>query len=123
MLEVENLKGKTFLDIGSGSGIFSMCAMRLGAERVHSFDYDPGSVACTKELKRRYFPDDARWAIEEGSVLDKEYLSNMMNEEIAEYFGMDKVYCSKPGSIEAKEGDKGKPKAKKDCAENRGVIK
>jgi len=29
----------------------------LGA-RVHSFDYDPQSVACTAELKRRYFEGD-----------------------------------------------------------------
>src|SRR5918997_4673804 len=68
MLEVESLAGKTFLDIGSGSGLFSLAARRLGA-RVHSFDYDPQSVACAAELKRRYFPDDDQWQIEEGSVL------------------------------------------------------
>jgi O-antigen/teichoic acid export membrane protein len=48
----------SFLDIGSGSGLFSLAARRLGA-RVRSFDYDPQSVACTAELRRRYFPDDA----------------------------------------------------------------
>jgi 2-polyprenyl-6-hydroxyphenyl methylase/3-demethylubiquinone-9 3-methyltransferase len=48
MLNVHNLKGKTFLDIGSGSGLFSLAARNLGA-RVHSFDYDPQSVAC-KEI-------------------------------------------------------------------------
>src|SRR5262245_35538208 len=56
-LQVERLAGKTFLDIGSGSGLFSLVARRLGA-RVHSFDYDPQSVACTQELRRRFFPDD-----------------------------------------------------------------
>ena len=50
MLEVESLEGKTFLDIGSGSGLFSLVARQLGAT-VHSFDYDPQSVACTQELK------------------------------------------------------------------------
>ncbi len=49
MLEVDNLQGKSFLDIGSGSGLFSLAARRLGA-RVYSFDYDPKSVACTREL-------------------------------------------------------------------------
>lgn len=73
MLGVENLVGKSFIDIGSGSGLFSLAARRLGA-RVHSFDYDPKSVACTAELKRRYFPDDPEWVVEEGSVLDNEYL-------------------------------------------------
>lgn len=76
MLEVENLADKTFLDIGSGSGLFSLAARRLGA-RVLSFDYDPQSVACTAELKRRYFPLDNNWTIEEGSALDPEYLNSL----------------------------------------------
>ena len=45
MLEVEDLKGKTFLDIGSGSGLFSLAAVRLGASKVHSLDYDSQSVS------------------------------------------------------------------------------
>src|SRR3954463_14781813 len=55
MLKTERLDGKSFLDVGSGSGLFSLVARRIGA-KVHSFDYDPQSVACTIELKRRYFP-------------------------------------------------------------------
>src|SRR5205807_740046 len=73
MLEVESLAGRSFLDIGSGSGLFSLAARRLGA-RVRSFDYDPQSVACTRELRRRFYPDDADWQIEEGSVLDEGYV-------------------------------------------------
>lgn len=76
MLEVESLEGKTFLDIGSGSGLFSLAARRLGA-RVHSLDYDPNSVACTAELRRRYFADDENWKVEEGSALDKDYISSL----------------------------------------------
>ena len=70
MLQVDSLKGKRFLDIGSGSGLFSLVARRLGAS-VHSFDYDTQSVACTRELKRRYFPEDKSWIIEHVSVLDR----------------------------------------------------
>lgn len=76
MLQVENLTNKSFLDVGSGSGIFSLAARRLGA-RVHSFDYDPESVACTMELRRRYFNEDAAWTVEEGSVLDTNYLQSL----------------------------------------------
>ncbi len=76
MLSVETFAGKTFLDIGSGSGLFSLAARRLGA-KVHSFDYDPHSVACTAELRRRYFPDDPEWVVGKGSVLDKEYLNKL----------------------------------------------
>src|SRR5271154_68122 len=60
MLEVSDLRGKTFVDVGCGSGLFSLAARRLGA-RVHSFDYDPQSVACALELRQRYFPGDPDW--------------------------------------------------------------
>jgi 2-polyprenyl-3-methyl-5-hydroxy-6-metoxy-1,4-benzoquinol methylase len=76
MLEVEDLRGRSFLDIGSGSGLFSLAARRLGA-RVHSFDYDPHSVACTRELRRRYFREDPDWTIESGSALDADYLRRL----------------------------------------------
>jgi 2-polyprenyl-6-hydroxyphenyl methylase/3-demethylubiquinone-9 3-methyltransferase len=76
MLGQQRLDGLTFLDIGSGSGLSSLAARRLGA-RVHSFDYDPQSVASTAELRRRYFPDDASWTVERGSALDPGYLSRL----------------------------------------------
>jgi 2-polyprenyl-6-hydroxyphenyl methylase/3-demethylubiquinone-9 3-methyltransferase len=77
MLGVESLEGRRFLDAGSGSGLFSLAARRLGAEHVHSFDFDPQSVACTQELRHRYFPDDPRWTIEQGSVLDEEFVGRL----------------------------------------------
>jgi len=86
-LEVTSLAGKTFLDIGSGSGLFSLAARRLGA-RVHSFDFDPKSVACAVELRRRYFPDDADWMIEEGSALDSNYLSSLGTFDVVYSWGV-----------------------------------
>ena len=87
MLQVEDLTNKSFLDVGSGSGIFSLAAKRLGA-RVHSFDYDPESVACTKELRRRYFSDDSDWTVEEGSVLDANYLHSLGKFDIVYSWGV-----------------------------------
>ncbi len=54
MLWTNNLSGKTVLNIGSGSGLFSLVARKLGAS-IHSFDYDPFSVICTKELRLSTF--------------------------------------------------------------------
>ena len=87
MLEVSDLADKSFLDIGSGSGLFSLAARRLGA-RVHSFDFDPQSVACTTELRRRYFPQDPHWTIEEASVLDKEYVRALGQFDIVYSWGV-----------------------------------
>lgn len=87
MLGVKNLQGKTFLDAGSGSGLFSLAARRLGA-KVHSFDYDPQSVACTAELKQRYFADDIQWIVEEGSVLDRDYLTRLGQFDVVYSWGV-----------------------------------
>ena len=87
MLRVEDLRGKRFLDIGSGSGLFSLAARRLGAA-VHSFDYDPQSVACAKELRRRYFPNDSSWTIEEGSALDQRYLESLGQFDVVYSWGV-----------------------------------
>ena len=87
LLEVENLAGRTFLDIGSGSGLFSLAARRLGA-RVHSFDYDLDSVACTAELRQRYFPGDPDWTVEQGSVLDEVYLHKLEAADVVYSWGV-----------------------------------
>jgi 2-polyprenyl-6-hydroxyphenyl methylase/3-demethylubiquinone-9 3-methyltransferase len=88
MLEVEDFKGKSFIDIGSGSGLFSLAAMRLGAARVHSFDYDPQSVACAQELKRRYFHEAGNWSIGQGSVLDSTYLASLGTFDVVYSWGV-----------------------------------
>lgn len=74
MLKLDSLAGCRFFDVGSGSGLFSLAARRLGAE-VTSFDYDPRSVACTRALRDRYFGGDLQWKVERGSVLDNDYLA------------------------------------------------
>jgi len=83
----ESLAGRSFLDVGSGSGLSSLAARRLDA-RVTSFDYDGQSVACTDELRRRYLPDDPLWIIEQGSVLDTEYLARLGQFEIVYSWGV-----------------------------------
>jgi len=87
MLECETLEGKTFLDIGSGSGLFSLAARRLGA-RVHSFDFDSSSFGCTQELRNRYFPGDPNWRVEQGSALDPDYLAGLGKFDIVYSWGV-----------------------------------
>ena len=83
----EGLLGRSFLDVGSGSGLSSLAAVHLGA-RVHSFDYDEECIACTAELKQRYYPDKSNWAIEKGSVLDQGYLHALGKFDIVYSWGV-----------------------------------
>lgn len=87
LLKIQDLQGKDFLDIGCGSGLFSLVARKLGAN-VHSFDYDPQAVECAKELKSRYFNNDDKWVIEEGSVLDDSYVRKLGNFNVVYSWGV-----------------------------------
>ena len=87
MLGTDRLTERRFLDLGCGSGLFSLAARRLGA-RVYSVDFDPHSVACASELRRRYFPDHESWQIEEGSALDAAYLESLGRFDIVYSWGV-----------------------------------
>lgn len=87
MLRTDRLDGQRFLDVGSGSGLFSLAARRLGAS-VHSFDLDPASVGCTSELRRRYFAGDAHWVIEQGSALNRDYLASLGQFDVVYSWGV-----------------------------------
>jgi hypothetical protein len=82
LLRRDSLAGAGFVDIGCGSGVFSLAARWLGA-RVHSFDYDPDSVRCTQGLRDQYCPGDQDWTIEQGSVLDHDYLRTLGRFDVA----------------------------------------
>lgn len=87
MLETTDLKGLHFLDIGSGSGLFSLAARRLGAH-VESFDFDPQSVACTTHLRERYFKNDSEWTVKQGSVLDQNFMNQLAPADIVYSWGV-----------------------------------
>jgi 2-polyprenyl-6-hydroxyphenyl methylase/3-demethylubiquinone-9 3-methyltransferase len=65
---VGDLAGKSFLDIGSGSGLFSLAALRLGAAEVLAVDIDSDSVTTTRKLLSR--APENKWRAEEISVFD-----------------------------------------------------
>lgn len=87
LLEVDSLAGQRFLDAGSGSGLFSLAARRLGAT-VTSFDYDPDSVQCTQRLKDRFNASDDYWNVVPGSVLDAEFISSLGQFDIVYSWGV-----------------------------------
>lgn len=86
-IDMDNLSGKRFLDVGAGSGLFSLAARNLGAD-VYSFDYDTDSVECIRHLKEKFYREDEKWQIETGDILDKEYLSGLGQFDIVYSWGV-----------------------------------
>ena len=86
-LDMDNLEGKYFLDIGCGSGLHSLAALRAGAAKVLSFDYDADSVTTTKQL-REFAGVLSTWTVTQGSILDKEFLSMIEPADIVYAWGV-----------------------------------
>jgi len=74
LLGLTTLEGRTFLDIGCGSGLHSLAAFRLGAKQIISFDYDSDSVKTTEKL-RGEVGNPAHWTVFQGSILDPELVA------------------------------------------------
>ena len=86
-LHMESLKGKTFMDIGCGSGIASLCAYRLGAKKIIGFDRDKYCIECSNYLKKKE-SNTSNWKIDYGSVLDDNFLSKFPEMDVVYAFGV-----------------------------------
>ena len=87
MLNLETLKGKSFLDVGCGSAIFSLAAKNLGANVV-SVDYDPNCITCANNLKNKFYKNDDRWTILEGSAINKDFMVSLGQFDIVYSWGV-----------------------------------
>jgi 2-polyprenyl-3-methyl-5-hydroxy-6-metoxy-1,4-benzoquinol methylase len=81
------LAGRRMLDIGSGSGLSSVAALRLGASVV-AFDFDEQSVQCTRELVGRFGASDCEFSLSRGSTLDHEFMSSLGTFDIVYSWGV-----------------------------------
>lgn len=87
MLRADDLRGKVVLDIGCGSGIHSLAALRMGAAKVVSFDYDEDSVATTRRV-REFAQNPENWEVFQGSVLDVELMRGLPKADIVYSWGV-----------------------------------
>lgn len=85
-LGTSELTGRTFLDVGCGSGLFSLAALRMGAQ-VRSFDYDPDSVNAAQKVRQEFAPD-SDWRICRGSVLDPTFVKQLGQADIVYSWGV-----------------------------------
>jgi 2-polyprenyl-6-hydroxyphenyl methylase/3-demethylubiquinone-9 3-methyltransferase len=84
---MDSFAGRSFLDVGCGSGLSSLAALQLGADRVRSFDYDVDSVEATQELRSRT-GSPAHWEVSRGDVLDRRFLAELGRFDIVYAWGV-----------------------------------
>lgn len=73
---MDDLKGKSVIDIGCGSGIFSYAMSTMNPEKLVSFDVDQFSVECCKHMREKA-GNPSNWEIKEGSILDDKFVSSL----------------------------------------------
>jgi 2-polyprenyl-6-hydroxyphenyl methylase/3-demethylubiquinone-9 3-methyltransferase len=87
-LGMENLKGKSFLDIGCGSGVFSFAAHLMGAGEITSFDVDTFSIKSCEFLSQQKAGNPKNWNIVEGSILDETFVRSLNEHDIVYSWGV-----------------------------------
>jgi len=75
LLENESLVGKSFLDVGCGSGLFSIAAHRLGATRVVGLDLNLRCIE-TAQSNRNLLAPDSPIEFHVASALEPEQLQH-----------------------------------------------
>lgn len=86
-LGLPSLAGFSFLDVGCGSGLSSLAALRAGAEMVVSFDFDPDSVRAAQTL-HDYAGSPKNWRILRGDALDPDFLQSLGKFDIVYSWGV-----------------------------------
>lgn len=81
------IEGKTFVDIGCGSGLFSLAAFLLGAKEVVSVDIDDSSIVCVQKLRGK-FENPVHWKVIQGSALDKDFMQSIGQFDVVYSWGV-----------------------------------
>lgn len=81
------LEGRSFIDAGCGSGVFSLAAHRLGTRELMSVDIDPNSVECAEFLRERAGSPES-WSVRQGSLLDTEFVAGLGTADMVYSWGV-----------------------------------
>jgi 2-polyprenyl-6-hydroxyphenyl methylase/3-demethylubiquinone-9 3-methyltransferase len=84
LLEKKSLEGKSFLDVGCGSGLFSIAAYRLGAAKVIGIDVDPRCIQISQANRVLLAP---------GSPIEFHEASALESEQLKSFGSFDLVYA------------------------------
>jgi len=84
LLRKSSLAGLTFLDVGCGSGLFSIAAYCLGASRVVGVDVNPRCIATSQDNRERLIP---------GSPVEFHIASALELDQLGRFGAFDLVYA------------------------------
>lgn len=88
LLRTTDLNGKTFLDIGCGSGLHSVSAVLLNAGPVYAIDVDPECIDVTRYTVRRFLRDENRVQVKLASILDPSISEQVDSADIVYSWGV-----------------------------------
>lgn len=86
LIGTRDLSGRTFLDVGSGSGLMSLAAHRMGAS-VTAFDFDDDAVATTTSVRDALAGEDA-YPVLQGSALDQDFVAGLGQFDVVYSWGV-----------------------------------
>lgn len=83
------MKGKSFLDVGCGSGLFSIAAARLGANNVLGLDIDPVSVSTSQVNTETWLNEGvADVSFRAASALDTDHMNTLRKFDLVYSWGV-----------------------------------
>ena len=78
LLAPTTLTDKTFLDIGCGSGIFTIGAASLSASEALGIDVNPSCIRVSQQNKERFLESDAKpLRFDLGNALDAAFMESL----------------------------------------------
>jgi len=83
----QDFSGKTVIDIGSGSGIFSYSMYEMNADKITSIDVDPFSVECTEHMRKKA-KEPINWGVIHGSILDQTLIKELGSFDVVYSWGV-----------------------------------
>jgi 2-polyprenyl-3-methyl-5-hydroxy-6-metoxy-1,4-benzoquinol methylase len=84
--QTESFEGN-FLDIGCGSGVFSVAALNLGAH-VRGFDFDVHSVETSRRVLTEFSGTHQNWEIRQGDILSGNHIDEIAKSDYVYSWGV-----------------------------------
>ena len=84
--QVQSLEGR-FLDVGCGSGVFSVAALNLGA-KVKGFDFDINSVKTSRKVLVEFSAGNTNWEVKQGDILTTNHKDDISQSDFIYSWGV-----------------------------------